>query len=262
MSDPGLEAAYALGSPDDHRRLYARWASTYDEDFVEGRRYVYPRTVAAHVAAALGAAGGRGASPDPAAPAPTTAPPCVVDVGCGTGALAETLALLRPDADVDGLDISPEMLAVARAKRRPDGTPLYRELVVADLTASPGDGPLGSLAGRYDVVASVGTFTHGHLGPEVLATVAALARPGGRLVIGINEAHFDAHGFGAALDSLVATGTLRDATTTRVWNDQPTPTTAPGAARGDAPAATPAAAPADDHSADTALVLTAVRSPA
>ena len=58
MTDPaarpvGLDEAYAISTPEDSRRLYARWAATYDADFVERERYVYPRTVAALVAEAL-----------------------------------------------------------------------------------------------------------------------------------------------------------------------------------------------------------------
>jgi 2-polyprenyl-3-methyl-5-hydroxy-6-metoxy-1,4-benzoquinol methylase len=233
MTDPaarpvGLDEAYAISTPEDSRRLYARWAATYDADFVERERYVYPRTVAALVAKALATA--------PPGDGPRDASsPTVVDVGCGTGALGETLAALRPDAAIDGLDISPEMLAVARAKRRADGAPLYRALIVADLAATPAAAPLASLTGRYDVVTSVGTFTHGHLGPEVLATVVALARSGGRLVVGINEAHFDARGFAATLAALIADGAVRDATTTRV----------------------PIYLSGSPHAADTALVLTA-----
>jgi len=55
----------------------------------------------------------------------------LLDVACGTGAIAAALA--RRDQDgyrVSGLDISPGMLAVARAKL-PAGTPLYQ----ADMTS-------------------------------------------------------------------------------------------------------------------------------
>ena len=49
----------------------------------------------------------------------------VLDVGCGTGLVA--VALVRDAADdgfdwmIDGVDISPEMLAVSATKIRPDG---------------------------------------------------------------------------------------------------------------------------------------------
>jgi len=65
----------------------------------------------------------------------------LLDVACGTGAIAGALA--RPDQGgyrVSGLDISAGMLAVARAKL-PAGTPLYQ----ADMTSF-------SLDARFDAV--------------------------------------------------------------------------------------------------------------
>jgi len=40
----------------------------------------------------------------------------IVDVGCGTGELLRTLSLAAPDADLTGVDLSPEMLGIARGK--------------------------------------------------------------------------------------------------------------------------------------------------
>jgi trans-aconitate 2-methyltransferase len=45
-----------------------------------------------------------------------TAPRRVVDLGCGPGNLTETLAQRWPDATVDAIDSSPEMVAAARAR--------------------------------------------------------------------------------------------------------------------------------------------------
>ena len=65
----------------------------------------------------------------------------VLDVACGTGAIAASLARgYQGGYQVSGLDISPGMLAVARAKL-PAGTPLYR----ADMTSF-------RLDARFDVV--------------------------------------------------------------------------------------------------------------
>lgn len=47
----------------------------------------------------------------------------VLDICCGTGANAIKIAKERPDAKVVGADISKEMLAVAKEKRRKDGAP-------------------------------------------------------------------------------------------------------------------------------------------
>jgi SAM-dependent methyltransferase len=64
----------------------------------------------------------------------------LLDAACGTGAIT---ALLAGGYQVSGLDISPGMLAVARAKL-PAGTPLY----LADMTCF-------SLATRFDAVVCV-----------------------------------------------------------------------------------------------------------
>ena len=58
---------------------------------------------------------------------------------------------------VDELGISPEMLAKAARKG------IYRKLLVTDLTT---DLPVAS--GFYSGLVSSGTFTIGHVGPEVL----------------------------------------------------------------------------------------------
>ena len=100
--DEMLAAVYAADGPEANRSLYARWAATYETGFVTDRRYGYPEQVVS-VFAEHGLAGvGEGDA--------------VVDVGCGTG-LAGVALRRRAAVAVDGLDISPEMLALV-----PDGT--------------------------------------------------------------------------------------------------------------------------------------------
>ena len=41
----GLEEAYAVQSPEDNKRLYAKWAKTYESDFVEAKKYRYPLAI-------------------------------------------------------------------------------------------------------------------------------------------------------------------------------------------------------------------------
>ena len=104
-----LDAAYALSGPEENRRLYAAWAETYDAEFLEGQGYLMP----GHVARAYLDAGGAGP---------------VLDVGAGTGVMGQGLAAAGV-GPVDALDLSPEMLAVARRKG------VYRHLIEADVTA-------------------------------------------------------------------------------------------------------------------------------
>jgi predicted TPR repeat methyltransferase len=174
--DALLAAAYAVDGPEANRALYADWAATYDETFVERSGYVYPRRVAEAFVDGFD----------------TDAGP-VLDVGCGTGVVGIELRALGLTT-VDGVDLSPEMLEQAGAKRVA-GEPVYRNLIEADLT-----GPIDLARDQYAGIVSAGTFTHGHLGPGALDELIRVARPGARCAIGINSAHFDDLGFRAFLD--------------------------------------------------------------
>lgn len=166
-----LEGAYALETPEDNIAYYRTEAAAYD-DFISALGYVYPRAVADAWRQAA---------------ASTDRP--VADIGCGTGAVAQAMGL--PPADIDGFDISTEMLDLAREKR------LYGRLTRCDLSR-----PLPAQPARYGSVVSAGTFTHGHLGPAPLQHLLALARSGTLFVIGVNAAHFAQRGFAATLQAM------------------------------------------------------------
>ena len=180
----GLEEAYAVKSPDDNRALYAVWADTYETEFTVPRRYVYDRN-----AAKLLCQGFSGSGP-------------VLDAGCGTGLVGEQLRRLGVTV-VDGLDISPEMLAKARSKTAPDGSPAYRQLIEADLT-----GPIDIASDTYAGLVSAGTFTHGHVGSDGIAELLRVARPGARCVIGVNSSIFESNGFKDRFDRYSAEGAI------------------------------------------------------
>jgi SAM-dependent methyltransferase len=95
----------------------------------------------------------------------------VVDLGCGTG---RALPLLReavgPDGVVLGVDVTPEMLEVARMKGR-------GELVLADVARPP------LAPGRVDVVFAAGILTHVPDPPALLRTLAEVTRSGARLAL-------------------------------------------------------------------------------
>jgi SAM-dependent methyltransferase len=183
----GLDEAYAVETPDDNRRLYAQWANTFEADFIEPQGYVYHlRVVELFVAA-----GGSGP---------------VLDVGAGTGIVGAALRAARC-SPVDAVDISPEMLAQAEAKRTDDDEPVFRELVVADLTQGM---PLEDAT--YSGIVSVGTFTHGHLGPAVMHELYRVAAPGAHLAIGVNAEHYEERGFAAHFAEAVAEGLISEPT--------------------------------------------------
>lgn len=203
----GLDDAYAVETPDDNRRLYRAWADTYDSGFARAKGYVYHEGVASLFAARRTHAGP------------------VLDVGCGTGLVGQALRDLGCDV-IDGIDISREMLAKADEKG------IYRSLTEVDLTL-----PLPIESAGYDGVVSVGTFTHGHLGPEPLTELVRIARPGAPFALGINADHFRELGFDQHLVALVERGDISEPVTEsiRIYSaDAPDP---------------------DEHTDDLALVL-------
>ena len=188
MSDEtlGLEAAYSVKSPDDNRRLYAKWAATYETSFVDAKQYRYPKAIAEVFNDVVG---------------PVTR---VLDIGTGTGLTGMYLQRLRPDLVIDGMDISPEMLEQAKLKMREDGAAVYRALYERDLTKTVlNENP------PYEALFSSGTFTHGHLGPECLTNLLPLVEDNGWLVVGVNNEHYESKGFEDVLTSLVADGAIQ-----------------------------------------------------
>lgn len=175
MQDYDLDRAYEIHGPDDARKLYDDWAATYDSSFGEGWGYIAPREIAAIFAAE----------------ASENQP--VLDIGAGTGLVAEHLR----DFTVDGIDIAPEMLAVAAKKG------LYRRRILGDLTL-----PLDMPGGVYGGVVSSGTFTHGHVGPECLPELLRVTRPGALFVCGTIPSVYDGMGFGSALALWTARGAI------------------------------------------------------
>jgi predicted TPR repeat methyltransferase len=182
----GLDEAYSVKTPDDNRRLYAKWAATYESSFVDAKQYRYPKAIAEVFNDVL--------------PAVTR----VLDIGTGTGLTGMYVTRLRPEVVIDGMDISPEMLAQAKLKTREDGSVVYRALYERDLTvAVPNENA------PYEALFSSGTFTHGHLGPECLRNLLPLLAHDGWLVVGVNNEHFESKGFAGELDSLVALGAIQ-----------------------------------------------------
>lgn len=95
----------------------------------------------------------------------------LLDVACGT---ATHLGLLRGDYQVEGVDVQPEMLTVARRR-------------LADVTFHEGDMRTFRLEKTYDVVSclfsSVGYMTTTARLGEAIANMARHVAPGGWLVI-------------------------------------------------------------------------------
>ena len=166
-----LESAYDLKSPKDNIELYSVWAETYDMDFINEMQYKLHFSVADEFILN----GGEG---------------LVLDVGAGTGALAQAL-LQKGKFSIEATDISEEMLKIAKSKK------IYKRSFLSDLTKEiPVDNSF------YDGVVSSGTFTHGHVGPSSIGELVRVTKPGGLITISINEKHWIAFDFESEVEKL------------------------------------------------------------
>ena len=195
-----VDDAYSLETPDDNIRLYADWADSYDADFIASQGYVYHLQIAKRLTEKRADIKG-----------------AVLDVGCGTGVVGVALRA-GGFPQIDGIDISPQMLEKSREKTCADGTRVYRNLIQADLAQ-----PLDIQDNQYAALVSAGTFTHGHLGPESLDELWRIAAPGAVCVIGINAAHYKSMGFGEKLSADVASGKITGMTSieTDIYSARP-----------------------------------------
>jgi hypothetical protein len=112
--------------------------------------------------------------------------------------LGEEIAKIRPLSVIEGVDISPEMLAVASSKVRSDGTKLYEDLHEADLTST-----IYFAANHFDFLVSAGAFTIGHLGAYELIDAICVCRSGATIVAGVNKQHWEDDDFGSAISEAV-----------------------------------------------------------
>jgi trans-aconitate methyltransferase len=131
----------------------------------------------------------------------------VLDLGCGTGHLAQEIRVLT-DGRVVGVDLSPEMIALAR-EAAPEGiefiTGAAEEL---------------DMAGEFDAILSNSAFQWFKDGPRALARCFAALRQGGRMAMQAPARHDYCSTFVRAVDTLAT-----DPRTSETWARFRTPWT-------------------------------------
>ena len=95
----------------------------------------------------------------------------VVDIGCGGGILAESMA--AAGANVTGIDMAESPLAVARLHQVESGIAVdYRQSTAEELAATN--------AGQYDIVTCLEMLEHVPSPAQIIASIHTLLRPGGQ----------------------------------------------------------------------------------
>jgi 2-polyprenyl-6-hydroxyphenyl methylase/3-demethylubiquinone-9 3-methyltransferase len=97
----------------------------------------------------------------------------VLDVGCGGGILAESMAALG--AQVTGIDLSEKAIGVARLHQLESATKVDYRLIAAEALAA-------ETAGTFDVVTCMELLEHVPDPASTIAACATLVRPSGRVV--------------------------------------------------------------------------------
>jgi predicted TPR repeat methyltransferase len=175
-----VRRATGLRTADEARELYDAWAPTYDDhDVSEAMGYAPPERVAERVASLV----------------PSDAD--VLDAGCGTGLVGMALAD-RGFRSVDGLDLSPAMVARARKRR------VYHDLGPADLTAR-----LPGASDKFTVLTCVGALQPGHLGPSALTEFVRVVVRGGYILATVGEREWTESDYAAHIARLAAHGLAR-----------------------------------------------------
>lgn len=109
----------------------------------------------------------------------------LLDVGCGTGLAIELVKKAWAERNLGslysvGVDLSAEMLNEAKKKN------LYDEYVEMDI----GSQKLKKL-GQFDGLIACGVFLQTHCGPDSMANVLNMIKPGGFASVTIREVQFD-----------------------------------------------------------------------
>ena len=172
-----LKAVYAAKAQHEVASAYDEWASTYDSDMAKVG-YRHPSICLALIARYLP----RGAKP-------------LLDAGAGTGLIGEWLGLIGYP-DVEALDISEGMLAVAKSKN------VYSGFHKAALGT-----PLPFADRHFAGVVSTGVFTSGHVGAEGLDELIRATNPGGVIVLTVKDAVWHG-GFARRIAELAATAKI------------------------------------------------------
>lgn len=177
---PGtLQGAYGPKSPAEARAFYEGWAADYERDTL-GQGFPLPFLAAGFLARRL---------------EPSAGP--LLDAACGTGLVGFALSTLG-HGPITGVDLSGEMLAVARARGH------YATLREGDLSQA-----LPFADDAFAGTACVGAFGPGHAPPSCLAELIRVTRPGGPLAFNVRPDTYESQGFAAEIERLTADGAWR-----------------------------------------------------
>jgi len=192
-NDYNIDRVYSYESSEDLKRYYNDWADEYD-DYTKNVNYILPNKVSEIFFKHVSKINYK-----------ETKRNNILDIGCGTGLLGESLSAVDENLWIEGVDISSSMIRVAFLKRKKNFAPVYDWMMVDDLTS-----PKLMLEDYYDYFISSGTFTLGHLGSSDLINLLIYLKSEGVAVISIKEDHFIRDNFKEIFVELEKNKTIQD----------------------------------------------------
>ncbi|MEP4198107.1 MAG: class I SAM-dependent methyltransferase [Aliishimia sp.] len=157
MSTDFLSKVYQARNPDETRALYDEWSGSYDAE-IAANGYVTPTRCAAALAQFCD---------------DLTAP--ILDFGCGTGLSGAALSK-NGFTQIDGVDVSPDMLKTAQAKKA------YRNLRLV----TAGEDPIKT-PGDYSAISAVGVIGAGAAPVSTFDLLINGLAQGGKMVLSFND---------------------------------------------------------------------------
>ena len=156
MTKSFLDKIYQSNSKTSSKELYDKWAPFYDNELTQNQ-YVTPLRCAEVLS---NFANNKEIE--------------ILDVGCGTG--LSGLSLLKFGfKNIDGLDLSKEMLKIASDKK------IYKMLFNLDLNN------ISNFEKRYDAIIAAGVISPAHANPDTICNSYSILNNEGLMIFSIND---------------------------------------------------------------------------
>ena len=156
MTESFLDKIYKLNSTNSSKELYDKWAPFYDKE-LNKNQYVTPYRCAQALS---------NFAKDKEIK--------ILDVGCGTGLSGFSLSKFGFN-NIDGLDLSKEMLKIAFNKK------IYQMLFNLDLNN------LSKFERKYDAIIAAGVISQAHANPDTISNSYSLLNNEGVMIFSIND---------------------------------------------------------------------------
>ena len=169
-----IHESHKIKSKEKLREYYKTWSNNYDND-VRSCQYNGPETITNILTKNYNIYGSS-----------------ILDVGCGTGLLGDYLFKNKYQISIDGIDISPEMIEIARKRK------YYDDLRIVDIfnvTTSQNK--------KYDYIVSAGMFTHNHVGPSAVENILHFLEIDGVLIFTVRNSFAEQSNFKAYIVDLL-----------------------------------------------------------